>query len=85
MAEDRSLHTTVVDRGGLVRLFATLTDRTFLGVVDGMDCVELVFADPGQRGGNLISIFTEGRHRGSVAHGFVADPEDYAKACRWTA
>jgi hypothetical protein len=78
-----SLHTTVLAREGLLRLFASLAGRTFLGAVDGMDCVELVFSDPDERGGNLVSIFTDGRDRGRIAHGFVADPEGYAAACGW--
>ena len=64
-------HTTVLDHDGLLRLFRTFAGRKFIGPVDGVACVELVFDDPDRTGGNLVSIFTEGSHRGAVAHGFV--------------
>ena len=38
-----------------------------------MNCVELVFEDPDDRGGNLVSIFTDrDPHRGQVYLGFVS-------------
>jgi hypothetical protein len=36
------------------------------------DCVERVFDDPGDAGGNLVTIYVDGYYRGCVAHGFVA-------------
>ena len=65
------LHTTVSYRAGLLRLFRSLGGRTLVGAVDGRDCVELVFDDSDDIGGNLVSIFTDGRRRGQVAFGFV--------------
>ena len=78
----RPLHAYVLDHDGLLALFATLAGRTF---VDGCDRVELVFSDKEERGGNLISIYTDGRHTGRIAHGFVMEPEEYARASRETA
>jgi hypothetical protein len=75
------LHTTtVLDTDSLVRLFSELAGRTFLGPVDGFGCVELVFDDRDDKGGNLVTIFTEGRERGRVAFGFVSNPVDYVGA-----
>ena len=74
------LHTTVLDTDGLVRLFRELAGRTFLGPVDGFGCVELVFDDRDGKGGNLVTIFTEGRERGRVAFGFVSSPAEYVGA-----
>lgn len=72
----------VLDHCGLVRLFRELEGRRLLGVVDCDGCVELVF-DDSRPGGNLVSIFTDyGRHTGRVALGGVADPAEYARACR---
>jgi len=69
-----SFHTTVLDHDGLIRLFEQLAGRRFLGPVDGGGCVELVFESDPDRKGNLVTIFTEeGRYRGQVAFGFVAD------------
>jgi hypothetical protein len=65
-------HTTVLDHRGLLRLFRQVAGRKFVGPVDGINCVELVFEDADDRGGNLVSIFTEGLYRGQVAFGFVA-------------
>jgi hypothetical protein len=66
-------HTTVLDREGLLALFGSLRDRRLVGVVDGGDCIELAFEhdESGDRR-NLVSIFTEGRRRGLVAFGGVA-------------
>jgi hypothetical protein len=66
----------------LLALFKTLAGRTFCGAVDDVDCVELVFSDEEEREGNLVSIFTDGRHAGRIAHGFVMEPEEYARASR---
>jgi hypothetical protein len=75
-----SLHTTVLDTDGLIRLFTELAGRTFLGPVDGFGCVELVFDDRDEQGGNLVTIFTESHERGRVAFGFVSDPAEYVRA-----
>jgi hypothetical protein len=64
--------THVLDQRGLLGLFDELTGRKLVGAVDGFDCVELVFDDPERRGGNLVSIFTGGTHKGRIAHGFVS-------------
>jgi hypothetical protein len=77
---NRSLHTTVLDTDGLVRLFREVAGCTFLGPVDGFGCVELVFDDHDGKGGNLVTIFTEDRERGRVAFGFVSDPAEYVRA-----
>ncbi len=70
-----SSHTTVLDREGLIRLFRRVSGRRLVGVVDGFDCVELVFEDPDGIGENLVSVFTDGRRLGNVCLGFVArDP-----------
>lgn len=67
-----SNRTTVLDLDGLVALFRQVAGRKFIGPVDGYDCLELVFEDPDDRGGNLVSIYTEGRYRGNVFLGFVS-------------
>jgi hypothetical protein len=80
------LHTTVLDTDGLIRLFTELAGRTFLGPVDGFGCVELVFDDLDEKGGNLVTIFTEGHERGRVAFGFVSSPTEYVRSVtgvRW--
>jgi hypothetical protein len=64
-------HTTVLDHRGLLRLFRQVAGRRLIGPVDGVGCVELVFEDPDDQGGNLVSIFTDGRDRGTVTLGFV--------------
>jgi hypothetical protein len=66
-----SYHTTVLDREGLVRLFQQVRGRRLVGVVDGCDCIELVFEDPDDVGQNLVTIETDGRYRGNVLLGFV--------------
>jgi hypothetical protein len=65
-------HATVLDRAGLLALFGRLRDRRLVGVVDDCDCVELVFEDPDDVGGNLVTIYTESRYRGHAFLGFVA-------------
>jgi hypothetical protein len=65
-------HTTVLDHDGLIRLLQQVAGRRLVGVADGLRCVELVFDDPDDCGGNLVSIFTGGYYRGHVALGFVA-------------
>ncbi len=65
-------HTTVTDHRGLLRVFASMAGRRFIGVVDGGDnCIELVFDNPENTNGNLITIYTGGVHKGAVLHGFV--------------
>ena len=63
--------THVQDLKGLVELFGHVAGRKFVGPVDGLNCLELVFEDPDDKGDNLVSIFTDGYHRGLVALGFV--------------
>ena len=65
-------HTTVTDHRGLLRVFASMAGRRFVGVEDGDDCVELVFDNPESTGGNLVTVYTDGVHKGSVLHGFVS-------------
>lgn len=73
----------VLDTYGLLGLFARLTGRRLLGVVDGCGVVELVFED-GPEGGNLVSICTDhGRYTGLVMLGFVDEPERYVAGCSW--
>jgi hypothetical protein len=64
--------TTVLDHDGLLEVFRQLCGRRFIGPADGINCVELVFESGGNDAGNLVSIFTDGVHRGQVAFGFVA-------------
>jgi len=64
--------TTVFDRHGLLQVFASMAGRRFVGVEDGDDCVELVFDNPESTGGNLVTVYTDGVHKGSVLHGFVS-------------
>lgn len=61
----------VLDLVGLVDLFSHVAGRKFIGPVDGIECLELVFEDPDDKGENLVSIFTDGAHCGLVALGFV--------------
>jgi hypothetical protein len=63
---------TVLDREGLLALFGSLRDRRLVGVVDGGDCVEIVFEHVERQGRNLVTVFTEGRWRGQVAFGAVS-------------
>lgn len=65
-------HTTVLDLDGLIAIFRQVAGRMFVGPVNGVGCVELVFDDPDDVGGNLVSIYTEGRDCGNVWLGFVA-------------
>lgn len=62
----------VLDRRGLVDVFNANAGRRFVGAIDCGDCLELVFEDRGEAGGNLVTIFTAGRRRGLVAQGFVS-------------
>jgi len=65
-------HTTVTDHRGLLRVFASMAGRRFIGVVDGGDnCIEPVFDNPRNTNGNLITIYTGGVHKGAVFHGYV--------------
>ena len=74
----------VLDTQGLLQLFSQVAGRRLVGVVDGFGVVELVFDDPQEQGSNLVSIFADaGRHTGTVALGFVADPEAYVAGCGW--
>jgi hypothetical protein len=62
----------VLDCAGLVRLFNQCAGRRFVGAIDcGGDVFELVFEDLEGEGSNLVSVYTEGRHRGLVYLGFV--------------
>ena len=71
-------HATMLDREGLVAIFDYLVGRTLVGVVD--DCLELVFTlDRAGRGANLVTLHTEGRWRGVVSLGGVANPADYVR------
>ena len=71
-----------LDVNALVRALDAVEGRRFLGAVYGGDCLELVFE--GERGGNLVSIYVEGRRAGAVALGGVAGPAGYARSCsRW--
>jgi len=64
--------TTVFDRHGLLQVFASMAGRRFVGVEDGGDCVELVFDNPENTGGNLVTVYPDGVNKGSVLHGFVS-------------
>jgi hypothetical protein len=63
----------------LLAALRAYSGRRLLGVVDGGDCVELVFEDESQT--NLVSLFT-GSRIGLVAFGGVSDPVGYV-AGRW--
>jgi hypothetical protein len=68
-----------LDRPTLVRALRKVAGRRFLGVIEVYDCIELVF-DDGEPGGNLVTVYTEGRPAGHVALGGVADPDEYVLA-----
>ena len=66
-------HTTVTDHRGLLRVFASMAGRRFIGVVDGGDnCIELVFDNPRNTNGNLITIYTGTRPCGQMSTGSKA-------------
>ena len=70
------------DPVALLRALDQVEGRLFLGAVVSGQCVELVFGGDG--GGNLVSIYVEGRYAGSTVLGSVATPELYARSCsRW--
>src|SRR4051812_47598151 len=69
-----------LDTLALVRALCRVTGRRFLGVVDGLDCLELVYE--GEHGRNLITVYTEGWRAGRVSFGGLDSPEGYAEQCR---
>jgi hypothetical protein len=75
---------TALDREGLAAIFDYLACRILLGAIDCGDCLELVFSLDGDvRGANLVTVYTEGRARGYVSLGGVAEPLEYVRAARW--
>lgn len=68
-----SIH-VINDRKDLMKGLSPILGKKLVGLVDGVDCVEMVFSDPDE---NLVSIFSDGQ----IAVGFVDSPESYAKHC----
>jgi len=79
-AEGETWGVPVWDLDGLIEMFRKVAGREFVGPVDGVGCIELVFGDPDQSGGNMITLFTrDGHYFGNFFLGST-DP-DYAR--RW--
>jgi hypothetical protein len=75
----------VLDHSAMLNLLGRLQGRRLLGVVDCNDCLELVFEES-DASGNLVTLYTNGRHAGIVAFGFVCDPASYVDEWReWEA
>ena len=72
----------VSERGTqLADLLEPYFGRRLLGVVNGGDCIEVVF-DGEPEDGNLLTLWFEDDGRIEYAHGSVAAPEAYARASR---
>jgi hypothetical protein len=70
-----------LDAPAFAHALRQVAGRRFLGVVECIGCIELVF-DADAPGGNLVSVFTEGLRAGQAALGGVTDPHEYVLAYR---
>jgi hypothetical protein len=69
--------TPTIDIAALVFALRRVRGRVFPGVVDGGDCLELVF--DGEEG-NLVSLYFAGPRAGCVEFGGVAGPSNYVES-----
>lgn len=72
---DLALHARLAETLG--EWLAPYYDQRLLGIVHGLDWIEIVFDSPDGSANNLLSVTIKDGRVSEINHGFVAGPEEY--------